>query len=176
MFLFSHVIFTVGCVFFLPSVAKKFGRSDSLGAWLCIIGSFGLCFAVFYTALTFSTDPAVLKMLTNLDPSVAVKCRQLTKVQMFLSLVGAMFFTVGSFMYRPVFGGKCPQGSKNAVCMAVQDYGNVCYLMGSYVFLMGSLLGLYITYLKTVHPKKDDVDSEASDIVHVEGAKTYNSV
>mmetsp|Transcript_141930 Transcript_141930/g.245776 ORF Transcript_141930/g.245776 Transcript_141930/m.245776 type:complete len:279 (+) Transcript_141930:84-920(+) len=161
MFLISHFLFTWGCVYFLPEVTQRFQRSDSWGAWLCITGSFGLCFAVFYTTLTFSSDPAVLKMLHNLEPSASEKVRQLMKIQMSLLLVGAILFTVGSFMYRPVFAGECQQGSTNATCMAVQEYGTTCYLWGSYIFLVASLIGTYVAYLKHSSQKHDDGSGKA---------------
>mmetsp|Transcript_156218 Transcript_156218/g.271806 ORF Transcript_156218/g.271806 Transcript_156218/m.271806 type:complete len:290 (-) Transcript_156218:152-1021(-) len=161
MFLISHFLFTWGCVYFLPEVTQRFQRSDSWGAWLCITGSFGLCFAVFYTTLTFSSDPAVLKMLHNLEPSASRMARQLKKIQMSLLLVGAILFTVGSFMYRPVFAGECQQGSTNATCMAVQEYGTTCYLWGSYIFLVASLIGTYVAYLKHSSQKHDDGSGKA---------------
>mmetsp|Transcript_43814 Transcript_43814/g.81833 ORF Transcript_43814/g.81833 Transcript_43814/m.81833 type:complete len:284 (+) Transcript_43814:124-975(+) len=179
MFLISHLLFTWGCVYFLPEVTQRFQRSDSWGAWLCIIGSFGLCFAVFYTTLTFSSDPAVQKMLNNLEPSASTKVRQLKKIHMCCLLVGAIFFTAGSFMYRPVFGGECPPHSTNAICMAVADYGTKCYLWGSYVFLVGSLISTYVTYLKATYQKKEkDSSGKASDPIRAQGASAllYNSV
>mmetsp|Transcript_125992 Transcript_125992/g.228662 ORF Transcript_125992/g.228662 Transcript_125992/m.228662 type:complete len:284 (+) Transcript_125992:90-941(+) len=179
MFLISHLLFTWGCVYFLPEVTQRFQRSDSWGAWLCITGSFGLCFAVFYTTLTFSSDPAVQKMLNNLEPSASTKVRQLKKIHMCCLLVGAIFFTAGSFMYRPVFGGECPPHSTNAICMAVADYGTKCYLWGSYVFLVGSLISTYVTYLKATYQKKEkDSSGKASDPIRAQGASAllYNSV
>mmetsp|Transcript_130764 Transcript_130764/g.231094 ORF Transcript_130764/g.231094 Transcript_130764/m.231094 type:complete len:284 (-) Transcript_130764:70-921(-) len=179
MFLISHLLFTWGCVYFLPEVTQRFQRSDSWGAWLCIIGSFGLCFAVFYTTLTFSSDPAVREMLSKLEPSASTKVRQLKKIHMCCLLVGAIFFTVGSFMYRPVFGGECPPHSTNAICMAVADYGTKCYLWGSYVFLVGSLISTYVTYLKATYQKKEkDSSGKASDPIRSYGASAllYNSV
>mmetsp|Transcript_36564 Transcript_36564/g.68414 ORF Transcript_36564/g.68414 Transcript_36564/m.68414 type:complete len:287 (-) Transcript_36564:70-930(-) len=182
MFLISHLLFTWGCVYFLPEVTQRFQRSDSWGAWLCIIGSFGLCFAVYYTALTFSSDPAVLKMLHNLEPSASEKVRQLMKIQMSLLLVGAIFFTVGSFMYRPAFGGQCPPhraASTNSVCIAIGDYGTKCYLYGSYVFLVASLISAYVAYLKhTDQMQEEDRSGKASDPIRSYGASAllYNSV
>jgi len=179
MFLISHLLFTWGCVYFLPEVTQRFQRSDSWGAWLCIIGSFGLCFAVFYTTLTFSSDPAVREMLSKLEPSASTKVRQLKKIHMCCLLVGAIFFTAGSFMYRPVFGGECPPHSTNAICMAVADYGTKCYLWGSYVFLVGSLISTYVAYLKASNQKKEkDSSGKASDPIRAQGASAllYNSV
>jgi len=179
MFLIAHILFTWGCFYFLPQVTKRFQRSDSWGAWLCILGSFGLCFAVFYTSLTFSTDPAVLKMLHNLEPSASRMARQLKKIQMSLLLVGAIFFTVGSFMYRPLFGGKCPQGSTNAICMAVQDYGTKCYLWGSYVFLVASLVSAYSAYVKHTNQRQEEYGSGKTldpGRAHGATALSYNSV
>mmetsp|Transcript_105040 Transcript_105040/g.191857 ORF Transcript_105040/g.191857 Transcript_105040/m.191857 type:complete len:284 (+) Transcript_105040:91-942(+) len=179
MFLISHLLFTWGCVYFLPEVTQRFQRSDSWGAWLCITGSFGLCFAVFYTTLTFSSDPAVQKMLNNLEPSASTKVRQLKKIHMCCLLVGAIFFTAGSFMYRPVFGGECPPHSTNAICVAVADYGTKCYLWGNYVFLVGSLISTYVTYLKATYQKKEkDSSGKASDPIRSYGASAllYNSV
>mmetsp|Transcript_36563 Transcript_36563/g.68413 ORF Transcript_36563/g.68413 Transcript_36563/m.68413 type:complete len:284 (-) Transcript_36563:13-864(-) len=179
MFLISHTLFTWGTLYFLPEVIGRFQSSASWGSWLCIIGSFGLCFAVYYTALTFSSDPAVLKMLHNLEPSASRMARQLKKIQMSLLLVGAIFFTVGSFMYRPLFGGKCPQGSTNAICMAVADYGTKCYLWGSYVFLVASLVSAYSAYVKHTNQRQEEYGSgKTLDPGRAHGAiaLSYNSV
>mmetsp|Transcript_105041 Transcript_105041/g.191858 ORF Transcript_105041/g.191858 Transcript_105041/m.191858 type:complete len:284 (+) Transcript_105041:91-942(+) len=179
MFLISHTLFTWGTLYFLPEVIGRFQSSASWGSWLCIIGSFGLCFAVFYTTLTFSSDPAVREMLSKLEPSASTKVRQLKKIHMCCLLVGAIFFTAGSFMYRPVFGGECPPHSTNAICVAVADYGTKCYLWGNYVFLVGSLISTYVTYLKATYQKKEkDSSGKASDPIRSYGASAllYNSV
>jgi len=161
MFLISHLLFTWGCFYFLPEVEGRMSTAGAWGAWLCIVGSFALCFAVYYTALTFSSDETVIKMLHDLEPSAALQVRQCKKIQMSLLLVGAILFTVGSFMYRPVFAGECQQGSTNATCMAVQEYGTTCYLWGSYIFLVASLIGTYVAYLKHSSQKHDDGSGKA---------------
>jgi len=144
VFLVANVLFTVGCMFFLPSFEAAFSFSGSAAAWLCIVGSFGLVIGVFFSALCFEAHPGQ----TELEVNVARRCRQMMKVSILCLHVGTMFFTVGSFMYRPIFGGKCVQGSTDAVCEAVSSYGTKCYLYGSYAFLLNSCLNFAICVLK----------------------------
>jgi len=144
-FLVSALAFTAGCVFFLPSVSDKLGTTASAaGAWLCITGSFGLVFAVFFNALCFEAQA----WKSKLAPGTAKWVRQLTKINICCLLFGSMFFCVGSFMYRPVFGGTCQRGTTDAVCEAVSAYGTKCYLYGSYAFLIGAFTGLINCHLK----------------------------
>jgi hypothetical protein len=143
-FFVANLLFTVGCVFFLPSMEARFTFSAGAGAWLCIVGSFGLTFGVFYSALGFESHPGQ----TELEQIIERRCRKMVKVSILLLLVGTAFFTVGSFMYRPIFGGKCEQGSTDDVCEAVSAYGTKCYLYGSYAFLVSSCLNLAVCVMK----------------------------
>lgn len=146
-FVLANVLFACGCVFFLPSVKDMAGfsyTSGSLGAWLCIAGSFALVYGCFYTAICFEGEPGESK----LDDATHARCRQLTKLSVNATLVGTVLFTVGSFMYRPIFGGLCPPRSTDSVCEAVSTYGTTCYLYGSYLFLVASILSLITTIIK----------------------------
>jgi hypothetical protein len=146
-FVLGNICFASGCVFFLPSVKDMAGfssTSNAIGAWLCIAGSFALVYGTFYSATCFENEPGD----SALDDAVHTRCRQLSKLSINLTLVGVVFFTVGSFMYRPVFGGLCPPRSSNAICEAVSTYGTTCYLYGSYLFVAASVLGLITTIIK----------------------------
>jgi hypothetical protein len=147
-FTVSSVFFTVGCVCFLPSMGESF-LVTAIGAWCCILGSFGLVYGVFYTAMGFQAQPGHEHPESNLEHETAERLRQITKVRVSLGLVGTVLFCVGSFMYRPVFGGICPPRSSNAVCEAVAVFGTRCYLYGSYFFLVASTLTLVTTTLKS---------------------------
>jgi len=145
-FVLANGLFAVGCVFFLPGVkymGSFYYTASAIGAWCCILGSFGLVYGTFYTAVCFEYEPGDSK----LDPETHERCRQLTKLGINATLVGTVLFTVGSFMYRPIFGGLCPPRSTSAVCEAVSDYGTKCYLYGSYLFLVASILGMTKTII-----------------------------
>jgi hypothetical protein len=147
-FVLANLLFASGCVFFLPSVKDIAGfsyESNALGAWLCIGGSFALVYGTFYSATCFENEPAGH---SGLEDAVHARCRQLTKLSINCTLIGVVLFTVGSFMYRPVFGGLCPPRSTEAVCEAVSTYGTTCYLYGSYLFVAASVLGLLTTIYK----------------------------
>lgn len=146
-FVLANVLFAVGCVFFLPGVkylGKFYYTASAIGAWLCILGSFGLLYGTFYTAIYFEHEPDD----SQLDPETRERCRQLTKMNINATLIGSALFLVGSFMYRPIFGGLCPPRSTASVCEAVSSYGTKCYLYGCYLFFVASIFALMTTYLK----------------------------
>jgi hypothetical protein len=146
-FLCANALFAIGCVFFLPSVkylTSFYYTASAIGAWCCILASFGLVYGTFYNAICFEGD----LVDSTLDPRTHEYCRKLTKISISLTLIGSMLFVVGSFMYRPIFGGLCPPHSTNAVCEAVSTYGTKCYLFGSYIFLAASIVGILTTDAK----------------------------
>lgn len=154
-FLISAVCFLAGCIFFLPGLENNPAgdyMAAGMGAWLCIFGSLGVVFAVFYNAIGFECD----KSEPGIDPYWGAVCTRMTRQGMFLLLFGGLFFTVGSFMYRPVFGGQCPPHSTNLACVAVSRYGTFMYLIGSYCFLAQSILILARNTLKNRYELQDE--------------------
>jgi len=146
-FLISGSCFLVGCVFFLPGLENNPAgnyMAAGVGAWLCIAGSLGVVFATFYSAIGFTDD----KCEPCIDPDWEPMCRKLTRQAMFLCLIGGLCFTIGSFMYRPVFGGQCTPRSTDLTCIAVKRYGTFMYLAGSYCFLFQSIILLVCNQIK----------------------------
>lgn len=147
LFLMSGVLFALGCVFFMPGLtntAEGDFIASSMGTWLCIVGSFMVVMAVFYNGMGFEAD----KCEHGINPDVAGLIVRFARIGMFLLLFGGVFFVVGSFMYRPVFGGRCPPESKDATCMVVRSYGTSLYLAGSYCFTAQAILTLIIGIMK----------------------------
>merc|ERR1712150_230031 len=101
----------------------------------------------------------------DLEQSIVRRCRQMVKVSILLLFIGTMFFTVGSFMYRPIFGGKCVQGSTNVVCESVSAYGTKCYLYGSYAFLVSSCISFAICVMKAAGERAKE-PTEKSKLVY----------
>jgi len=152
MFFLSSIVFTVGCFCFMPglppTVANTFNQG--LGAWFCIFGSFMLVFSCYYHALGMSEESVH-------ESKQAKMTFKLSKLILALNLFGSVLFTVGSFMYRPSFGGQCPKGSSNAICISISSYGTSLYLTGSIIFTLASVFQFPIAIMKY---HKMDVDAE----------------
>jgi len=143
MFLLSSAVFTFGCVCFMPGLPPAAAAifNDGLGAWLCIAGSFMLVAAAYWNALGLANH--------KVAQSAAAKLTyKLNKLILACTLCGAVLFTVGSFMYRPSFGGQCPRHSTNTICISISSYGTFLYLAGSVVFTVASLFSFPVTVLK----------------------------
>jgi len=143
MFFLSSAVFTFGCICFMPGLPAPLAAffNDGLGAWLCIAGSFMLVAAAYWNGLGLAN--------VKVGKSVASRLTfKLNKIILACTLAGAVLFTVGSFMYRPSFGGQCPKQSSNTICISISSYGTTLYLAGSIVFLVSSLLLFPITILK----------------------------
>jgi len=165
LYLISSIGFAVGCIFFLPGLTHTAAGgfiAAGIGSWICIISSFMVVFSVFYNALGFVDD----KSESGIDAKTARLCVVLTRVGMFLLLFGGVLFVVGSFMYRPDFAGKCPAGSSDATCLAVASYGTFAYLLGSYAFLVQTILAFIVGLLKHAAELRDkDSLSETSKLI-----------
>lgn len=130
-FLISGIIFAVGCIFFMPHLFSG-TWAKSTGTYLCVLGSLSMCFAVLFAAFGLAAEHHEAKPIA----AVAVMYK-LKTIGLFASMMGSVFFTVGSFMYRPAF--KEP---------LVSHYGVVMYVAGSLAFLFQSVLAFVCTIIR----------------------------
>jgi len=162
LFLVSALLFAVGCIFFVPHIATGDYVFAGIGAWLCILGSLGFVFAVYYNALGFEADTSE----SCIAPKQSGICLRQTKLGFFLLLSGGVLFSIGSFMFRPTLGGNCPPRSEEIVCKAVSSHGLLLYLAGSICFLSQSVLSLITGIFKDAAEVPDsDCPSETSKLV-----------
>jgi len=154
LFLLANSCFAIGCIFFMPGLtgtAAGFLDVHAIGSWFCIVGSFGIVFAVFYNALGFHADECD----HGIDEDVAHLCVNITRYSMYVLLLGGVLFVVGSFMYRPVFGGACPRGSTKASCLVVSWYGTTMFLWGSCCLLLNGVMVMTVGVMKHTAEDKD---------------------
>lgn len=153
-YLISASIFTAGTILFWPNIYKLWNvpqweeAGTSLAAWCFVIGSMGFVIASFWNALSLADS-------AEEDAAEGGKTwMRLTKMALFFSIMGGVFFVVGSYLYTldAEQGCKRQRPSKNTSnninnsitsgtwCVSITDQGTILYFFGSIFYTIQSFL------------------------------------
>jgi len=140
-YLLAGAIFFAGSIFFMPGIYGDHEELEEsfqrIGSYLFIAGSFGFVLATYFSAIEMASDPNHQNFKLG---SVKMTCHYLHVFGLGCAQIGAVFFVVGSFLYRPLFAMGHP---------AAADAGTKCYIIGSVLFVLESVLNYRIVLLKS---------------------------
>merc|ERR1719375_977235 len=145
MFIIANLLFAIGCVFLMPGIYKteraKF-RADDLGAWFCVVGSFGLVFAAYWNAICLGQEFGQLGYVLgggtrtptdviatgriesrDLQAKTDYTCFAMLRIALALTQVGGVLFTAGSFLFRPAFEQGSCLSNDTKVCQDISKFG-----------------------------------------------------
>mmetsp|Transcript_35248 Transcript_35248/g.101231 ORF Transcript_35248/g.101231 Transcript_35248/m.101231 type:complete len:303 (+) Transcript_35248:544-1452(+) len=100
------IVFTAGCVLWWPGIyANKESKlvGQIIASWCFIIGSLGFVVASFCNAVLLSKS----KMFALIPGKSGELVYFLAFTSLLCSQLGGVFFTTGSYMYRPGFNNHC---------------------------------------------------------------------
>jgi len=163
-YLVAGAIFFLGSIFFMPGIYGDHEELEEsyqrIGSYLFIAGSFGFVLATYFSAIEMAADPNHQNFEQG---SVKMRCHYLHVLGLGFAQIGAVFFVVGSFLYRPLFALGHP---------AAADAGTKCYIIGSVLFTLESVLNYRIFQLKSLMDGYLDGSSAA---VELEGEAAASS-
>jgi len=144
-YLVAATIFNIGCVLFWPGIYGKNKAMQAIGepfaAWCFVTGSLGFVTASFWNAI-------------QLPEAVGSKCWvRLTKLSLYFSIMGGVFFVTGSYLFSLDVGAGCASykpvklvvgspdtGRAGKYCVSVTDQGTVLFIIGSFFYTVQSVL------------------------------------
>mmetsp|Transcript_8901 Transcript_8901/g.19583 ORF Transcript_8901/g.19583 Transcript_8901/m.19583 type:complete len:268 (+) Transcript_8901:76-879(+) len=168
IFAVSAIVFFIGTIFFIPGIygddKEAAENGEEIGARLFIVGSFGYVMACFFNAEGMGLN-------TNAKSSLpeATECKTyfLHKYGLLMATFGAVFFVVGSVLYRPAFNTHCDTAAElnKETCGSTTIFGTYCYIAGACMYVLQSILDLTCTVLKhkTAYQIADESESGLSD-------------
>jgi len=163
-YLIAGAIFFLGSIFFMPGIYGDHEELEEtyqrIGSYLFIAGSFGFVMATYFSAIEMAADPNHQNFEHG---SIKMKCHYLHVFGLGFAQIGAVFFVVGSFLYRPLFALGHP---------AAADAGTKCYIIGSVLFVLESVLNYWIVLLKS---KMDGYLDGSSATIELEGDAAASS-
>jgi len=140
-YLLAGAIFFLGSIFFMPGIYGDHEELEEtfqrIGSYLFIAGSFGFVMATFFSAIAMAADPNHQNFEQG---SVKMTCHYYHVFGLAFAQIGSVLFVVGSFLYRPLFAMGHP---------AAADAGTKCYVIGSILFTLESILNYKIVLLKS---------------------------
>jgi len=141
----SAIIFTAGTVLYWPGIYGTDVATEAIGelaaCWCFVIGSFGFVVAGFWNALSLADEAA------GGDDEGGVIWMRLTRLGLFFSLLGGVFFTIGSYLYTLDTEEGCqeylPESKTKQTgkwCVGVTDQGTILYIIGSVCYLAQAII------------------------------------
>lgn len=169
MFFFAGLVFMVGSFFYWPGIYNWWYEGqeqhiinemeesgESHGAWCFILGSLLFLIASMFNAIGLGMN----KEENEKNPMMTV-CHYIHIAALFCSQLGSVLFVAGSWMYRPVIGGSCPdfnaryegqaqEGEPVAehACQSTGEFGTYLYIYGSVLYLLEAILNFTNSALK----------------------------
>mmetsp|Transcript_16048 Transcript_16048/g.33978 ORF Transcript_16048/g.33978 Transcript_16048/m.33978 type:complete len:407 (-) Transcript_16048:33-1253(-) len=153
-YLVGQILYTIGCIYWLPTLYEKTQRSEflghAIGAWLFIIGSLSMVFASFCNAVGVEQEAA--RAFQTRPPSAWTA--RIARTALCCSTFAGCFFVAGSFLFRPGFENECMQHTpgRNIVWVPPSQDG-VDHIPGAQLFQPAGEAALSADVVEAGDPK-----------------------